>query len=147
MFRSNAAKKYSEGGQGLVEYSLILVLIAVVVVAALVILGPNVGNIFSQVADALNGGDEEISEEPAEEPTDVVVISYAGYDSVLQRLHLHATSDGGSDPSVTMTASPGGVMTRYPVHYHIYVNELLGCPCEVIVTSSAGGSATVTVGP
>lgn len=38
-----------EKGQGLVEYALILVLIAVVVIAVLVIFGPAVGNIFSQI--------------------------------------------------------------------------------------------------
>lgn len=40
-------------GQGLVEYALILVLVAVVVVAILAILGPQVGNIFSQVTNGL----------------------------------------------------------------------------------------------
>ena len=42
-----------ERGQGLVEYALILVLVAVVVVAALSILGPVAGNVFSRVTDAL----------------------------------------------------------------------------------------------
>lgn len=41
------------GGQGLVEYALILVLVAVVVVAILTLLGPAVGNIFSEVHQAL----------------------------------------------------------------------------------------------
>ena len=39
-----------EEGQGLVEYALILVLVAVVVIAILLLLGPVVGNIFSNVA-------------------------------------------------------------------------------------------------
>jgi len=38
-----------EEGQGLVEYALILVLVAVVVIAVLAILGPLVGNVFSQI--------------------------------------------------------------------------------------------------
>ena len=38
-----------EEGQGLVEYALILVLVAVVVIAILTILGPAVGNVFSSV--------------------------------------------------------------------------------------------------
>jgi len=42
-----------EKGQGLVEYALILVLIAVVVIAILVVLGPIVGNVFSEIAGAL----------------------------------------------------------------------------------------------
>ena len=42
-----------EKGQGLVEYALILVLIAVVVIAILVLLGPIIGNVFSSIANNL----------------------------------------------------------------------------------------------
>ena len=38
-----------EKGQGLVEYAIILVLIAVIVLAVLLILGPIIGNSFSEV--------------------------------------------------------------------------------------------------
>lgn len=38
-----------EKGQGLVEYALILVLVAIVVVVILIVLGPTVGNLFSEV--------------------------------------------------------------------------------------------------
>ncbi len=40
-----------EEGQGLVEYALILVLVAVVVIVILALLGPAVGNVFSNVVD------------------------------------------------------------------------------------------------
>ncbi len=43
-----------EKGQGLVEYALILVLVAIVVIAALMILGPIVGNVFSKVNSSLS---------------------------------------------------------------------------------------------
>ena len=42
-----------ERGQGLVEYALILVLVAIVVIAALLLLGPVVGNAFSTVNNSL----------------------------------------------------------------------------------------------
>jgi pilus assembly protein Flp/PilA len=42
-----------EKGQGMVEYALILVLVAVVVIAALTIMGPMVGNIFSTINSSL----------------------------------------------------------------------------------------------
>ncbi|MCX6081100.1 MAG: Flp family type IVb pilin [Chloroflexi bacterium] len=42
-----------ERGQGMVEYALILVLVAIVVIAALTILGPLVGNIFSTINASL----------------------------------------------------------------------------------------------
>lgn len=38
-----------EKGQGLVEYALILVLIAIVVIAALALLGPTISNVFTAI--------------------------------------------------------------------------------------------------
>jgi pilus assembly protein Flp/PilA len=40
-----------EEGQGLVEYALILLFIAIVVVAVLLIFGPAVGNLYSTVVN------------------------------------------------------------------------------------------------
>jgi len=42
-----------EKGQGLVEYALILVLVAIVVIAILAILGPAIGNVFSKVVNTI----------------------------------------------------------------------------------------------
>ncbi|MBK8782436.1 MAG: Flp family type IVb pilin [Anaerolineales bacterium] len=42
-----------EKGQGLVEYALILVLVAIVVIAALMVLGPIIGNVFSKINGSL----------------------------------------------------------------------------------------------
>jgi pilus assembly protein Flp/PilA len=42
-----------EKGQGLVEYAFILVLVAIVVFVALLILGPAMGNIFSNINSSL----------------------------------------------------------------------------------------------
>ncbi len=42
-----------EKGQGLVEYALILVLVAVVVIAVLLLLGPAVGDVFSNIISNL----------------------------------------------------------------------------------------------
>jgi pilus assembly protein Flp/PilA len=44
-----------EKGQGLVEYALILVLVAIVVIAVLMILGPTIGNVFSKINTDLAG--------------------------------------------------------------------------------------------
>jgi pilus assembly protein Flp/PilA len=138
MDRSQSVKRYSEGGQGLVEYALILVLVAIVVIVALSLLGPSIGNVFSNIVDDLNalGGGNNY----------VVAITRSDYDSGLQTLHLDATSDGVYDPGVTLTASPGGVMVQAGNHYHLNYS-LTGCPCAVTVASSEGDSATVTVGP
>jgi pilus assembly protein Flp/PilA len=42
-----------EEGQGLVEYALILVLVAIVVIAILLLLGPIIGNVFSTIVTNL----------------------------------------------------------------------------------------------
>ena len=42
-----------EEGQGLVEYALILVLVAIVVIAILLLLGPVIGNVFSTIVSNL----------------------------------------------------------------------------------------------
>jgi len=42
-----------EKGQGLVEYALILVLVAIVVIAVLALLGPTIGNVFSRIIESL----------------------------------------------------------------------------------------------
>jgi pilus assembly protein Flp/PilA len=42
-----------EKGQGLVEYALILVLVAVVVIVILALLGPAIGNIFSNIVNSI----------------------------------------------------------------------------------------------
>lgn len=47
-------KPHNDEGQGLVEYALILVLVAVVVIVILALLGPAIGNIFSNIIDSLN---------------------------------------------------------------------------------------------
>lgn len=38
-----------EEGQGLVEYALLVALIAIVVIAALLLLGPQIANIFNEI--------------------------------------------------------------------------------------------------
>jgi pilus assembly protein Flp/PilA len=45
-----------EKGQGLVEYALILVLVAIVVIAVLLLLGPQINQAFCRVANVLEPG-------------------------------------------------------------------------------------------
>lgn len=46
---------HRENGQGLVEYALVLVLVAVVVIAILTLLGPQISNVFSRITSGLSG--------------------------------------------------------------------------------------------
>jgi pilus assembly protein Flp/PilA len=39
----------TEKGQGLVEYGMVIVLVAIVIAVILVVLGPQIGNVYSQV--------------------------------------------------------------------------------------------------
>ena len=54
MFFSKSMTK-NEKGQGLVEYALILVLVAIVVFAVLMLLGPIIGGVFSTLNNSLSG--------------------------------------------------------------------------------------------
>ena len=42
-----------EKGQGLVEYAFILVLVAMAVIAVLLLLGPAIGSVFSNIINAV----------------------------------------------------------------------------------------------
>jgi pilus assembly protein Flp/PilA len=53
MLRQLKHLKENESGQGLVEYALILVLVGIIVIAVLLLLGPGIGAVFSEVADKL----------------------------------------------------------------------------------------------
>ena len=48
-------RSQEEEGQTLVEYALILVLIAIVVIAAVTLIGGNANTIFSSIASTLGG--------------------------------------------------------------------------------------------
>jgi len=43
-----------ESGQGMVEYGLIIALVSIVVIAALILVGGNLTNIFNEIADSLD---------------------------------------------------------------------------------------------
>ena len=56
-------QKKNEKGQGMVEYALITILIAAVIVAVLLILGPSVVNVYAKVNNSLSaqsGGQEVV---------------------------------------------------------------------------------------
>jgi pilus assembly protein Flp/PilA len=50
----NYSHSESQEGQGLVEYALILVLVAIVVIATLMVLGPKIGNVFTAINNSLS---------------------------------------------------------------------------------------------
>lgn len=46
---SGAKMKQNKGGQGLVEYALIMLLVALAVIVILALLGPTIGSLFSNI--------------------------------------------------------------------------------------------------
>ena len=49
MGESNEPGAWVERGQGLVEYALIIFLVAIVVIAILLLLGPQIGQVFTSI--------------------------------------------------------------------------------------------------
>jgi pilus assembly protein Flp/PilA len=52
---SDRGRRRSQRGQGMVEYALILVLVAVVVIVALTALGGQIASVFSHITSTLAG--------------------------------------------------------------------------------------------
>lgn len=78
LFRRLQNAPQVEKGQGLVEYALILVMVAVVVISILSIVGPSVGNIFSNIVDNLGGVAVAVAE-PEDEFCFVYFSSFQSY--------------------------------------------------------------------
>ena len=56
MFHNFLGILRDEGGQGLVEYALIIMLVAIVVIGILTTLGANVTTVFTTISDKLAAG-------------------------------------------------------------------------------------------
>lgn len=98
-----------EKGQGLVEYALILVLVAIVVIGVLSLVGPQINSAFSRVVTAL-GGTVPYTYTITSGPT--IIGNYnAGVDRCTYRLSMSVqVEDGGvpvSGESVSASVSGG----------------------------------------
>jgi pilus assembly protein Flp/PilA len=123
-----------EKGQGLVEYALILVLVAIVVMGILTILGPQVGEVYSRITVALSSGNGPITGITAERTghgsgNDVVVQvtvsenttvtikdSQSGQTRTMScsgSCHHTFTGVGHSGGTVTATAEGGSMSVGY----------------------------------
>lgn len=130
---SNKDQEQREKGQGLTEYALILVLVSLATVAIMSLLGPSIRDLFAEVNASLAGV-----------TPDQLVITQADYNPHSEMLRLRATVNGGVDPNISLTASPGGNMQRGDDFYHLNVPNM-NCPCTITITSSGGGSVTASV--
>jgi pilus assembly protein Flp/PilA len=101
--RSNGTHT-EENGQGLVEYSLILALVAVVVIVILAVLGPVIGNVFSGVMSAF--GEEDTTEPLAaacygDSVAPIEYYQFAEGQRVIDAPATYYTSDDCTGPSNT----------------------------------------------
>lgn len=110
-----------EEGQGLVEYALILVLVAVVVIAVLMLLGPQINQVFCRVANVL-------------QPGTCGVIST-----------VSVTTSGGmsSDVTVTVTVSEAAEVT-VTVNGTSQSASCTPSSCPAFTFSGSSGTYTVT---
>ena len=124
----------SEKGQGLVEYALILVLVAIVVLAVLLLLGPTVGNAFSNIVANLQrfsgGGSGAITGVTAQRIVSVV----------------NVTVNVSSNTTITVSATSGNVVAPpsrsctagVPCTFNV---TGVGNPSTGTVTASGGGGS------
>lgn len=120
-----------EEGQGLVEYALLLVLVAVIVIAILAILGSAVTLVFARVVGGLNGD---------------VVENNGG---VFLSGESTATGSGFctgqlSDVQFAAVDGSGSIITEGSVTRRIYVN---GSPGPQITGSVSGNGVATAAGP
>jgi Flp pilus assembly pilin Flp len=132
----------------MIEYALILSLVAIVVMFVLALVGPVINSVYCEVIRELPGKANACGDDVV----DVVAIKQAVYNYIEvpleESVHLDMWSNGDYFLDTILTASPGGVMEARAHHYHLDI-LLSGCHCKqtITITSSAGGFATVEVGP
>jgi pilus assembly protein Flp/PilA len=123
-------KKRQAEGQGLVEYALILVLVAVVVIGILTVLGPQVGNVFSRVVAGLTVGGSG-GGGGAVNPATVTAVT---------------ALRGGADVVVSITVSANTNVTVVDSQSGQSRNTSCSSTCQVTMSSvgPAGGTVTAT---
>jgi len=114
-----------EEGQGLVEYALVLVLVATVVIAILLLLGPVVGNVFSNVVIALQ--------------------KESGMPSPITHLSTGRYGMAGNDVWVTVTVSESMSVTATDSQSGHYTTFTCGGTCSGVILAVGENAGTVTV--
>ena len=114
-----------EEGQGLVEYALILVLVALVVIGILLMLGPVVGNVFSNVVVAFQG------------------VAASG---PITSVSAQRTGGGhGNDVVVTVTVSTSTTLTATDSQSGHSTNFTCSGTCQRTITGVGDAAGTITV--
>ena len=129
-------------GQGLVEYALILVLVAVIVIAILTLLGPQVGNVFSRVVDGLGGATTANGGGGKPAPSAKVTAGSAfraGPDVVVS-----ISVSANTSVTVVDSQSGGSVSTGCNLNCNVTMTAVGPNPGSVTVTATGGSSLSDT---
>jgi pilus assembly protein Flp/PilA len=113
-----------EKGQGLVEYALILVLIAVVVIAILLNLGPAVAQVYCRITNSL---------QPGSCVSGGVIASYQAT-KIGSSLHVNVTVSQNATITVNVPGKPSQSQSCTPS----------SCPQLTFGSISGSGSGTIT---
>ncbi len=124
-------------GQGLVEYALVLVLVAVVVIGILTILGPQIGNVFSRVTIGLDGSGGASA--GAAQPVIVKVENVTHVGSTVTMTITVSEATG-----VTLTDSNGAPSPPATLCDTVCVASIVVGGPSGVVTVSAGNSVDVS---
>jgi len=138
-----------EEGQGLVEYALILVLIAVVVIIILLQLGPQIGQVFSQVTNILQKGGAAGSQSATIEAFSVSGASGMGCAVTLTNLRVKITQLGqpvnGASVQATVSLQASGSQSLNGTTNSSGIVQWSGGSLGIDPNPCGGRSATVSV--
>jgi pilus assembly protein Flp/PilA len=113
-----------EEGQGLVEYALILVLVAIVVIAVLLLLGPAINQAFCKVANALEPGTCGVISSVQVNKSGAALLTVNITVTVSEPVSVTVSVDGESSQTQSCTSS--------------------SCPTFTFSTVAPGSSYTIT---
>ena len=133
-------KRGTATAQGLVEYALILVLVAVVVIGGVSQFGDEVSNVYCEIITVLDPQSVLVCDNADDS---AIQITQSQYNADGNRITIRATYNGGYDPNVMLTAHPGGQLVQQGNQYTITMTGT--CPCSVRLSSSSGESTNVDV--
>jgi pilus assembly protein Flp/PilA len=129
----------NEKGQGLVEYALIIVLVAIVVIAVLLTFGPAISQVYCRVANALQPGS-------CISGNGVIVSATTSLQGGARRVIVTVSELTNVTVNVTAGGNPASLISSpcSSVTTCTYNIPSWSSPGSATVTATAGGTATVT---
>lgn len=128
-----------ERGQGLVEFALVLVLVAVAVIIALTAVGDALKEVLCETSSAVGADTSEIVD------CDYIDVVRTNYQRRRDRVVIVVKYMGDDYKEVTLHAFPGGPMDQRNKRKWRIVLEDQHCPCTYTVRASNGISTQIHI--